>query len=905
MPAFIPFHAYEASAGAGKTFSLVVRYLSLLFMGEDADKILALTFTNKAANEMQERIIETLMHFQERDERFEVARVTGIDVETLLTLRQTVLTQFLKSDAKVMTIDKFFAKILRKFSLHTGLMPTFSTFASQHEIKVLARFLTLANVKGKESELIALSTMASKRLSDIFSLLNELYAKRKELQSQRFQKSDYITIENEIMRNFLSLQSMVFASNMSDGAKKTMQCESVDDILTKAWIEKDTLEYWQYKKGFSPEMDERLHTIQILLPDYMKAKEAHFFHSLMALLDIYEEAKMKVAKEESELSFDDITNLVYTLLKERVDSAFLYFRLDAKIAHVLLDEFQDTSVVQFDILKPIIDELASGKGVNERSSLFVVGDVKQSIYRFRGGTKELFYHVTDKYGVTVENLLTNYRSDANVVGFVNTVFEERIKNYKPQLVREKAGEGYVEVINNDDVLAGMAEKVLALIEKGANPDSIAVLTQTNRDGTAVEALLRESGVDVVTETTSLLINQKNIRALIEYLKYSYFNESIYARNFFALLELEVGTLKPCNINASDLADELLTVIDEYRLFDGDLNLLLFLQLLGNYSDIEQFLFEYERLDATAAQADLHGVRVLTVHKSKGLEFENVIVMDRLGRAKADTSTIIYQYEGITLQKIYLRMKKRASFDLGYAKALEDEERLSHEDAMHALYVAFTRARNRLYIIQKPKESKFDSLALEEQVWGEEKIEHRAVQAKEASEPLAYEAYNYGQQSEIIKEESEEEKDQHAIEFGLALHYTLEMMAGFDADAIDEAVSISMNRYGAYLSEADFLSIHKRITHLVQDARFKALSSGIVTKERAISYKGELRYIDLLVQHEDGWVVMDYKSAKGHSEQYNRQVGFYKQAVGSITKEKVSGYLVYMLEEGCEIVEVLG
>ena len=904
MSEFIPFHAYEASAGAGKTFSLVVRYLSLLFMGEEADKILALTFTNKAANEMQERIIETLMYFQERDERFEVARVTGIDVETLLGLRQDILEQFLKSDAKVMTIDKFFAKILRKFSLHAGLMPNFSTFASQHELKIMARFLTLANVKGRESELIALSTMASKRLSDIFSLLDELYGKRKELQNQNFQKSDYIALENEIMNNFTSLQSMVFASAMSGGAKKTMNCESVDDILTKAWIEKDTLEYWQYKKGYISDMDEYLHSMQMLIPGYMKAKESHFFHSLFGLLDIYEEAKMMVAKEDSELSFDDITNLVYSLLKERVDSEFLYFRLDAKISHVLLDEFQDTSVVQFDILKPIIDEISAGKGMSERNSLFIVGDVKQSIYRFRGGTKELFYHVTDKYGVTVDNLLTNYRSDANVVNFVNKVFDEKIKNYLPQQVRAKAGEGYVEVINSEEVLEGMSEKVLSLIEKGENPDSIAVLTQTNKDGTAVEALLREAGIDVVTETTSLLINQKNIRALIEYLKYSYFNENIYARNFFALLEIEVGELKACNIHSNDLANELLKVIETYSLFDGDLNLLLFLQLLSNYSDIEQFLFEYERMDATAAQADLHGVRVLTVHKSKGLEFENVIVIDRLGRAKADTSTIIYQYDGISLQNIYLRMKKRASFDLAYARALEDEERLSHEDAMHALYVAFTRAQNRLYIIQKSKDSKFDTLALEEQTWGEEKIEAGVIQVNEVIEPLVYESRNYGQQGDIIKEESEEEeKDQHAIEFGLALHYTLEMMASFDVDAVDEAISVTMNRYGAYLEMADFESIKKRVSHLVADEKFKALCLGVITKERAISYKGELRYIDLLVQQEDGWVIMDYKSAKSHSEQYHKQVGFYKQAVASITNEKVSGYLVYLLEDRCEIVEV--
>jgi len=903
MSEFIPFHAYEASAGAGKTFSLVVRYLSLLFMGEEGDKILALTFTNKAANEMQERIIETLITLERRDERFEVSRVTGISVEELLVLRQEVLAKFLKSDAKVMTIDKFFAKILRKFSLHAGLMPNFSTFASQHELKVMARFLTLAKVKGRERDLITLSMMASKRLSDLFSLLNELYAKRKELQGLEFEKRDYRALEEQIMLHLTALQQMVMASKMSEGAKKTMQCEDVEAILTKAWIEKESLEYWQYKKGYLPEMDEELHTLQMLLPEYMRAKEAHFFHTLFGLLELYEEAKLMVAKDESELSFDDITNLVYMLLKERVDSEFLYFRLDAKIAHVLLDEFQDTSVVQFEILKPIIDEIAAGKGISDHSSLFIVGDVKQSIYRFRGGTKELFHHVTQKYGVSVDDLLTNYRSDANVVDFVNKVFDKRIKGYKAQLVRPKAGAGYVEVSSSEAPLEGVSEKVQALIAKGEEADNIAVLTQTNKDGTEVEAVLRALGIDVVTETTSLLINQKNIRALIEYLKYSYFQEAIYARNFFALLELEPGRLQPCDIDSNDLASELLKVIEAYKLFDGDLNLLLFLQLLGNYSDIEQFLFEYERMDTTAAQGDLHGVRVLTVHKSKGLEFENVIVMDRLGRKKADTSTLIYQYDGITLRNIFLRMKKRSSFDLAYAQAIEAEERLSHEDDMHALYVAFTRAQKRLYVIQKPKESKFEALGLEDQVWGEEQVVARPVVPREAVAALAYERRNYGQQSEIIKEESTEERDQHAIEFGLAIHYALEMMNSFEAAAVDEAISVTMNRYGAYLDADDFASIKRRILYLLENDTFKRLSIGSVTKERAISYKGELRYIDLLVEQADGWVVMDYKSAKGHDEQYHRQVGFYKQAIASITQSRVRGYLVYLLEEGCDIVEV--
>ncbi len=903
MGTFTPFHAYEASAGAGKTFSLVVRYLSILFMGEEADKVLALTFTNKAANEMQERIIETLMHFESRDERLEVARVSGISEERLLEMRQEVLAKFLKSDAKVMTIDKFFAKILRKFSLHAGLMPTFSTFASQHELKVMARFLTLASTKGEEKTLITLSTMTSKRLSDIFSLLNELYSKRKELQAIAFKKQDFHLIENEIMHHFYELQTMVEASNMSDGAKKTMQCTSVEEMLTKSWIEKESLEYWQYKKGYLPDMDERLHSIQLLLPQYMQAKEADFFYALFKLLDTYEEAKWAVAKDEGELSFDDITNLVYMLLKERIDSEFLYFRLDAKISHVLLDEFQDTSVVQFEILKPIIDEIVAGNGMSDKSSLFIVGDVKQSIYRFRGGTKELFKYVTNKYDVTLDVLKTNYRSSAHVVQFVNTVFENHIAGYEAQLVRPKAGEGYVEVMNADEVLDATSAKVLELVEKGEDPDNIAILTQTNKDGTEVEGLLREAGLDVVTETTSLLINQKNVRALIEFLKYSYFQEEIYARNFFALVEIAPEPLAPCNIHTKDLASELLKLISHYKLFDGDLNLLRFLELLGNYSDIEQFLFEYERMDATAAQADLHGVRVLTVHKSKGLEFENVIVMDRLGKKKADTSTIIYQYDGITLEKIFLRMKKRASFDLSYADAIASEEKLSHEDSMHALYVAFTRAKNRLYVIQKPKDSKFEALELKAEAIGEEIIKKQALKVETPKVALDYQSQNYGKQTELIKEEQEEERDQYAIEFGLALHYMLEMMSDFAESAIDDAISATMNRYGAYLSSEDFESIKARIGTLINDEKFKSLTAGTATKERAISYKSELRYIDLLVEQEGQWVVIDYKSAKGHSDQYHQQVDFYKQAITAITKSPVKGYLVYLLEHGCEIVEV--
>ncbi len=905
---FIDLHAYEASAGSGKTFSLVVRYLSLLFSGEKADKILALTFTNKAANEMQERIVNTLIDLENKGELAEIAKVLECSQEELLAKRPEVLKALLSADTKVMTLDKFFAKILRKFSLHVGLMPNFSTYESQHELKVMAMFLKLVNAQGKDDALIKLSLLASKRLADIFSLLNELYAKKNEMQAISFNAETYAPHEAVVMQSFKELQSLVLATDIGQRGRATMQADTIDELMSKSWIEKESLEYWDFKKYFQPRMDELLLEIKNGLYAYMKAKESHFLCELFSLLDTYIEAKIRVAKEDEELSFDDITYLAFYLLKDesnkgRINSEFLYFRLDAHINHMLLDEFQDTSTIQFEILRPLIEEMTSGQGSKERSSLFLVGDVKQSIYRFRGGKKELFYAVTDHFKVKVDQLTTNYRSEKEVVRFVNEVFRDKIKGYHDQEVKDGATAGYVEVIFNDEVLDTMVTTVKGLIEQGADINEIAILTATNADGAKVEELLKHESIDVVTETTSKLINQKNIKALIEYLKYSYFNKKIYARNFFALIGQEAGKLYPCDVNAPDLSAQLKKVIEKYRLFDGDMNIFSFLEKLSNYKDIEAFLFEYERLDASAAQKELNGIRVLTVHKSKGLEYEHVIVLDRLGRGSSDKSPIIYEYEGIYLQNIYLRMSKRASLDEGYAKAIQKENQLSKEDELNALYVAFTRAKESLFIIHKSKDSKFEDLCLSEGRHGELHLMPKPKVSKPIMPKIAFRDFYYGTQADLLSQAKVDEEDHKAIEFGLALHYTLEMMASFSQESIGAALSIAKNKFGATLSEDEFVSIQKRIERLVKDDAFLALVQGRVHKEKAISYNKELRYIDLLVEQDDEWIIIDYKSSISHTQSHLKQVNFYKKAVREITAQKVKGYICYLLEEGVKLVEV--
>ena len=891
---------YEASAGSGKTFMLVVRYLSLLFNGANPSKILALTFTNKAAREMQDRVVSTLEELQSRGELDEIVKVTELSREYILSNRQRVLDEFLNSNTKIMTIDKFFTQILRKFSLYASLMPDFSTFSSQHELKLLSRFLKEVSVARMKDTLITLSLQSNKRLESIFNLLDEFYVKKQELSHLTFIKVDFLAFENEAMEYLVDLNKIVTGCKVaSKTAVNGVTAENFEELQKKAWLSRDTFEYSTFKKCYVPEMDILLLKIKDAIKNQNRAKEQNFFYALSELVGIYEKSKKALYMDDSELSFSDVTSLVYEILHLIDDSEFLYFRLDSQIEHMLLDEFQDTSVLQYEILKPLINEINSGTGIFENGSFFFVGDVKQSIYRFRGGVSALFGAVKDEQNTEVEQLLTNYRSQKEVIEFVNDTFRGKIKNYTDQKVRLEADGGYVEIIQNDELIEETITQVERLIELGANINEIAILCATNGDGEAVKNALIEEGIEVVTETTTKLINQRSVKAILEYLKYLYFNEEIYKHNFFALINRDVEPIKRVDLSKSKLFDIVKRAVDYYKLFSDDFHLIRFLNSVVNYQDIEALLFEYERLDIEAAASDLSGVRVLTIHKSKGLEYEHVIVMDRLKKAPVSRDAIIYEYDNITLKNVYLRTKGRDSLDTEYADALEKEKALVVEDNLNALYVAFTRARDNLFVILKSKDSAFDILDLACGNSGELKLplgcdasaSPKTIGEDKSSHPkFIYTDLYYGTQSDILKLEEDKQEDLKSINFGLAMHYMLEMLGEFTLEAIPHAKDMMINKYGYILEDTEIIDITSRVEMLLNSKEFQALIVGECYKEKAIRYKNNLRYIDLLTNNLGMWNIVDYKSSIAYSKHHIKQVNYYKKAVREITGYAVGGYI---------------
>ena len=899
--AFKPFLAYSASAGSGKTFALSVRYISLLFMGESPSSILAATFTNKAAAEMRQRVVDSLRNLVDNEAFLDAIVVeTGFSRQELFSKQPEVLAKFLSHSSYIVTLDSFFSSILRATSLELGLEPDFVT-KEQSADELEKYFLDEVQAEGLLSNLVKLAMdIEDKRFGKIFDLMQNFYKVDPLLPKQSM--SSLVVSKQEEVCEELRVKMLKALENVNAAArcKKQFETKNVKELFTKNLFEKDTLgEHSWFKKVANDEIELLYASLKVELSKWAEAKEAVVLQNLFKIYDYYKNANISLVKSSSILSFDDLTYFTYRLLHESISKEFLYFKIDSKFKHILLDEFQDTSTLQFLLLKPLIDEIFAGHGQSEFKSFFYVGDTKQSLYRFRGGVEELFDKVAENYNIKIEQMYTNYRSSKNIVEQVNYWFDTTMPEYVSQKCSAGANEGYVKVVETEEPIEEAVEEIKKLLDLGVDVDNIALLVSTNKDGQVLQEACQKENIEVLLKTSSSLKNMPKIAALVAMSEYLFFGEKIDAQPML----LNIGkSLNQVDVTWFSAFMSPLQVLDrlvrEFGYFDEDLNILKLLEFASAYDNIPNFIEEFKTSSIAVASNTVHGAKIMTIHGSKGLEFEYVILLDKLTRKNSDKSALIYHYnDNLFIDKILYRTKGRENFDEEYANIMQERRESALKDRKNVLYVALTRAVDGLIVVKKFKDSIFDEINICPMEKGKVSVNSSEEMAKEEFKKISpLKISNYGTQ-EVVKYEEDSEKDYEAILFGTALHYALEMLGSFEEESLNDAMNALQNRYGQVLRSTQVNEIRKRILRLINDSHFKTLlEEATLFKEQSLSFNGELKQIDLLLKYKNSYLVIDYKSSKKFNIKHQNQVNFYAKAIKQITDITTTGVIVYLLKD---------
>ncbi|MDR0418962.1 MAG: UvrD-helicase domain-containing protein, partial [Prevotellaceae bacterium] len=617
--------AYSASAGSGKTFRITREYLKLLLASKSSTnayrRIVAVTFTNKATEEMKTRVIKELNELaggnrEKLEDLCKEFNAEGVGVnpfelqQRALEARGNMLHDY--SRISILTIDKFFQKILRAFVNDAGLHPGFNIELDQNRLLEEAVDAVLENADNDEQRSRWLLQLVDQRIEDgqSWSIKKSLIRQGRQIFNESFKRFDSTIHEKFSDREFLQ-QYMAKLRNvmksvddeMKDMARKSkaymqLQRLEADDFKGKSRgfiahfskIEKgiyeptkttkeavNVIENWCSKDGHTARIDEAYNYLNPLLAracqlwnekreEYNTADAILKNFMLLGLLaDISSQVRQN-ANEENILPISDSTQLISGLVGDS-DAPFIYEKIGSIISTFMIDEFQDTSVGQWNNFLPLLKN-----SLSEDNFCMVVGDVKQSIYRWRNGDWRILAYGLDRdlgyFGeVNRKTLKDNWRSLYNVVLFNNELFKQASEHLQG-ILNESMGEelnpelrkrldtmitsayadceqnpkrdcdakGHVrfEVVNetesqasNEVVLSRLPLLITELQDKGYEAGDIAILIRNNRHGQEIaNALMRYKQLlgktkycfDVVSRDSLLLRSSSVVKLYIALLR---------------------------------------------------------------------------------------------------------------------------------------------------------------------------------------------------------------------------------------------------------------------------------------------------------------------------------------------------------------------------------------------------
>ena len=803
---------YKASAGSGKTFALAVEYIAGLMQPHaehEFEHTLAVTFTNKATAEMKSRILETLyglkMQLKESKPYLESLQRTHpsppIKGGSVAVQAGKALSAILHdySHFRVETIDSFFQSILRNMARELGLAANLQVELSHEEIiesavdslietmdsrpEVRRWVLDCVREQLDSGDKWDIVTPLKAFAGNIFS---EAYQQRSEQELAKisdaktvgdFKKEMYAIREKaerdvakavgDVMELIEDFDIISYGKNLRSFLTKALTMES--DGPTK------TIEQLKFKKPYARE-DEVKEAYARLLAVYPVCRSRHFSATLvlqhLSSLLLLEHISRRAHEIEGDAGRFTLSSTPALLSKmiEGSDAPFIFEKIGTHINSVMIDEFQDTSRMQWENFKTLLfEKLASGgKGL-------LVGDIKQSIYRWRGGDWKILYDIEgerqfQRYRIERKPLDTNYRSQQVVVDFNNAFFPEaakRLDGIAPEAevklqdiysdVRQKkkkeTGKGYVRVKlfkskgeESGDTVGDMVEQMRLLHAAGQDFSQMAILVRKRRMAQQIiqefaqlapdiplvsdEAFLLGASVSVqmLVAAMRVLVAGKHTELIAE--KYLMFH---YRRDVLGLSDTSLHSIAVQDMEQV-LPEEFTACRDEltrlplyllaerlWRIFSlssipgEDIYVLTFFDELQNYlrsaaaSDIQSFLTAWdETLHASAIPGSaVAGVRILTIHKSKGLEFPTVFLPFCEWKTEAgQTDDILWCQTDVApfgeLGSLPISSHSKRIRSSVFSPCYEEEHLQRRVDALNTLYVAFTRAGDNLYIYGETK-----------------------------------------------------------------------------------------------------------------------------------------------------------------------------------------------------------
>jgi ATP-dependent exoDNAse (exonuclease V) beta subunit len=543
------FTLYKASAGSGKTSRLVVEYLSLcLPQPEKFSHVLAVTFTNNATAEMKSRIVDTLSQFAFETEITPASSVfhtcNQIVAKIAHQLPEHEQFAYIKKQSKILlekilyeydrfsisTIDSFFQRILRAFALEFGLNTQFNLEVEmddffQETITVLLHRISKNN------------TQLTDRVLDLVK--NLMLDKGKWKMEWELLKLLKMSMEEEV---YFPLKRLQESDNKNfEQAKNKINQEFFRlNALKKNFTTKEEKKSEAYLK-----LDEEL-------------KEVEFFKKNLFQLALLFDLKTimdEIKTQDNRFYLSETNAIINEKISNEADVPFIYEKIGNQYSYFFIDEFQDTSKLQWENLIPLIKNALSGNNrFNEQGKVFLFGDVKQAIYRFRNGDADILQklskiegyreavlpYATQDKDYRVELLDTNYRSTKEVVTFNNEFFNyltdsgapfENAKDFYEdvtQKIKPNAKEGVVTVRFQEEdnpapfkeyVLEPVLETILNALRRGYHYEDIAVLVSSNDLASATGSFLIANDIPIISVQSLQLSTSPQINVVIATLQY--------------------------------------------------------------------------------------------------------------------------------------------------------------------------------------------------------------------------------------------------------------------------------------------------------------------------------------------------------------------------------------------------